>query len=232
MLTELETDQRKAALDSFVAAVWKGREASDLLPLASEAGLNSSEADALVARIDQAREHLAQANRLPRLRKDAAEAQAKYDKVEARYTVETARLEAELDAASFATDAARRAVYGADASAHRLLALHDEGVLLPEMPREVAHLMERRTAEEKANAAHRTMLDAVEERKRCQAAVQDAERRLAYSPIVTSLEWQRQENLLRDRLKDAKAELAKTESKLKKAEAADVAARKAIPASL
>ena len=46
------------------------------------------------------------------------------------------------------------------------------------------------------------------------------------------MDQQHHENLLRNRLKEAKDELAKAESAYKKAEAAAEGARKAIPASL
>ena len=92
--------------------------------------------------------------------------------------------------------------------------------------------MERRTAEANANAAHQAVIAAKEERDSLRATVGNLEYRLAHTPIMAPLDQQHNENFLRDRLEKARAELAKSESKLKKAEAAHAAACKAIPASL
>jgi hypothetical protein len=213
-------------------AVWAGREPAELLPLASPAGLTNSQADALIARIGQAKEHLAHANQLPRLRKDAAAAKKTFDKLQARSAAEIARLEAKVEEAAFVADTAHKAVYAAEDSASRLLLLHDDGLLLAELPREVSHLVERRTAEANANAAHQAVIAAKEERDSLRATVGNLEYRLAHTPIMAPLDQQHNENFLRDRLEKARAELAKSESKLKKAEAAHAAACKAIPASL
>jgi hypothetical protein len=139
-------------------------------------------------------------------------------------------LEAQVEEASFAADTARKAVWAAEDSARRLLALHDAGLLLTELPREVTHLMERRTAEAKALTAQKAMVGVTEERNSLRLTVQNLEYRLARVPV--SVDQQRQECFLRDRLEKARAELAKAESKLKKAEAAQVDGRKAVPTSL
>jgi hypothetical protein len=232
MLTELETQNRKAAMDKFVSAVWEGQEPAKLLALAGTAGLSGYEADAVIDRISQAREQMAHANQLPRLRKEAAEAQERLDKVHARATAKIARLEAQIDEASYAASDTRKALFAAEDSARKLLALHDEGLLLAEMPKDVAHLIARRQAEVNSDAVHMAMSTALNERNRRRAIVQNIEQRLAHMPILAPLDQRHHENLLRDRLKDAQDELAKAGAAYKKAEAAAEGARKAIPSSL
>lgn len=230
MLTELETRNRKAALESFVRAVFNGQEPESLLALSIAAGLSASEADQLAARMAKAREQLAQANLLPRLRKDAAAAQERLEKIQAKATAETARMEAQVEEATIVASMVRRAVYAAEDCARQLLELHDEGLLLAAMPKEVARLIDRRNAEAKSRLAHQAMRNAVDERDRRRNAVRNAEDALQNMPIVTALEYERCKGRFKDRLTEAQRRLEEAESALTKAEAAAEAARKAIPA--
>jgi len=228
MLTELEMQNRKAARDSFIAAAWEGRDPSQLLPLASDAGLTGGEADELIQRVRQGKEQIKQANRLPRLRKEAASAKDRFEKVQSRAAAEIARLEGEVEAAALEADAAQKAVYAAEASSRQLLAMCDDG-LLPhaDAPEEVLRLIERRDAEEASRKADQTRAAAFDERNRRRAAVRNIEEQLVNLPVT--LTSRRDESVLRGRLKEARRQLAQAEGRLKTAETAADAARKRIP---
>lgn len=229
MLTELETRNREGARLDLVKAIWQGAEPVKLLELASAAGMAGGEADALIARIGQAKEQLAHIEQLPRLRKDADAADGRFEKVQKHASEETARLDAEVDEASYAASNARRAVYAAEASARQLLALHDEGLLLGAMPKEVARLIDRRDAEERFRQADRARVEAFDARNYWRTAVANAQERLATMPILPPVERDYHQDALKERLKEARRQLAEAESRLKKAEAAAEATRKAIP---
>lgn len=227
MLTELEMQNRKAAREDFIAAVWDSEESVTLLPLASAAGLTGNEADALIERIREARESLVHVNNLPHLRKEAADANSRYEKVYARASAEIGRLEKQIHEAAWESESALKAMSDADAQAQRLLALYDEG-LLPagETPKEVFRLMTRRQLEEQFRQADMARVAAENERNRRLAVVQSIESRLANMPITRTTELD--EKVLRDRLKEARRQLSDAESRMEKAEAAAVNARKAI----
>jgi hypothetical protein len=228
MLTELEMQNRKAARKSFIDAAWEGKEPHQLLPLASDAGLTGGEADELIQRIRQGKEHIEQANRLPRLRKDAASTKDRFERVQSRAAAEIARLEGEVQTAALEADAAQKAVYAAEASSRRLLAICDEGLLAhADAPEEVLRLVERRDAEEESRKADQARAAAFEERNRRRAAVRNIEEQLANLPLT--LTNRREERALRDQLKEARRQLAEAEARLKTAEAAADAARKRIP---
>jgi Rad3-related DNA helicase len=229
MLTELETQNRKAAREEFVTAAWEGAEPSQLLPLASAAGLTGDEADNLLARIRQAKEQFAHVNRLPRLRKDAAGASSRFEKVQAQANAEISRLEGEVQDAADVAEIAKKEVYAAEESSRQMLVMYDQGLLpATEVPNEVLHLIERRDAEEKSHVAHRAMRDAMEDRNRRRNIVRNAEEALANMPILPVLEQQHHQNVLQDRLKEARRQLAEAECVLKKAEAKADAARRDI----
>lgn len=231
MLTELaalETQNRKAAHRDFVAAVWEGALPSQLLPLARAAGLAGDEADALIERICQAKEQIDHVNRLGRLRKDAAAAQANLDKVQARANAEIAKLESQMRDAAYEAEAAQKATNEADGSSRQLLAMYDEGLLpATEAPRDVLNLVERRDAEAQVIKLDQARVAAFDERNRRRAIVHNIQERLANLPITRTSPTD--ESMLEDRLKEAKRQLADAESRLKKAEAVAEAARRAIP---
>jgi hypothetical protein len=228
MLAELEVQNRKEAHRDFVAAMWEGAEPSRLLSLARAAGMSGDGADALIARVAQAKEQVTLAKRLPRLRKDAAGATGRLQKIQARANAEIARLESEVRDAAFEVEAAQRAVNEADSASRQLLLMHDEG-LLPgtEAPEEILYLVDRRDAEERFRQADSARIAADNERDRVRKAVRGIEERLATMPISNTSEYE--ESHLKDRLKEARRQLAEAESNLKKAEAAADSARKAIP---
>jgi hypothetical protein len=228
MLSELEKQNRAAARSELVLAVWHGQEAERLLSLAGRAGLTGDEADRLIARISQAKERLTQVNKLPRLRKDAARANSRFEKVQARATADIARLEAEAQRAADEADVAQKAVHAAENSARQLLATYDEGLLAyAGAPEEVLRLIGRRDAEERFRQSDMARAAAHEERTRCRTVVRNIQDRLANVPITLSS--RDVESRLRDRLKVAKRQLVDAESNLRKAEAEAAAARRAIP---
>jgi len=228
MLTELETQNRKEARTNFVKATWRGEEPATLLPLASAAGLTAEEADRLVRRIRQGKEQVDSTNRLPGLRKDAAGAKARFDKIQSHASAEISRLESEMETAAIEADIALKAQQAAERDSRELLVLLDEGLLPPEeTPREVLYLAERREAEQKCWQADSARTAARDERDRRLADVRDAEERLASFPVT--LNYDRAKSEMKDRLKAAKKRLADAEDRLAKAEAAADAARKAIP---
>lgn len=228
MLTELEMQNREAARESFIGAAWEGREPHQLLPLASAAGLSSSEADELIQRIRHGKECIEHVNRLPRLRKEAAALSSHFKKVQSRAAAEIARLKGEVEAAALKADASAKAVWAAEASSRKLLAICDEGLLAhADAPGEILRLVERRDAEEEFRQADSTRVAAFDERNRRRAAVRTIEEQLANMPLTLSS--RREERALLGRLKEAKHQLAEAEGRLKTAEAAAEAARKRIP---
>jgi len=228
MLTELEAQNRKDARTNFVKAAWRGDEPAALLPLASAAGLTAEEADRLVRRICLGKEQIERTSRLPTLRKEAAGAKARFDKIQAHASAETSRLESEVDTAAFEADTVLKAQCAAENDARALLMLLDEGLLPPEhAPREVLYLVEKREAEQRSWQADSARTAAREERDRRLADERDAEERLANLPVT--VHYDRAKSEMKDRLKVAKKRLADAEDRLAKAEAAADAARKAIP---
>lgn len=231
MLNELEslqTQNLQSARYKFIAAAWRKRQAKELLELAHEAGLSGPEADELLAKIRKSDDQITRVERLPRLRKDAADAKAKLDRVSARADAEIEKMQNEVQQAGFQSEEAFKAVCAAEADAQELLALHDERMLLTDIPDEVARLIERRDAEEKARVSHQAMREATDERDRCRHIVRAAEEALAHSPIVNALDHERHKDMLKDRVKNAQRQLDQAEKALEKAVAASEAARKAI----
>ncbi len=231
MLAELEalqTQTRMAAREKFIAAAWRQRPAEELLALAADAGLSGAEGDDLLEKVSRGREQVAHVEQLPRLRKDAAGANSRFEKVQARANAEIAKLESEIQEAAYEAEVAQKAAYAVEESSRQLLRMHDEG-LLPanEAPDEVLQMIERRNAEESFRQVDMARMNAFEERNRWRGIVRNIEERLAHVPIT--LTSQRDESLLQDRLKEARRQLADAETTLKKAEAASEAARKAIP---
>lgn len=228
MLLEEEAKYRKEARSRFMDAVWQGKPTEMLISLAAEASLTLAVADELLEKVDQARKQIEQVNRLPRLRKDATAAQDRMEKASSILTAETAKLEANVEDASFAASNARQALYAAQDSARQLLMLHDEG-LLPEsrLPKEVTRLIERRQAEDVANKAGGVRIAASREVERYKVPVWQIENRLAKLPLSSSSQFE--ESRLQRALKVAKEELHRAEDRLKSAETAAAAAVKAIP---
>jgi hypothetical protein len=228
MLAELETQNRKAAREEFVAAIWAGQKSSRLLSLASAAGLTGDEADNLIARINQAKEQLVHVNQLPHLRKDAASANSRFTKVQARANAEIDRLERETNEAAYETEIAEKALHAGEDSSRQLLAMYDEGLLpAAEVPSEVLRLIHRHEAEEKFRQMDSARVTASDERNRSRAIVRNIEDRLAHLPIT--LTSRQDESTLQNRLKDAKRQLADAEASLKKAQTKADVARRAIP---
>ena len=231
MLAELEalqTQTRMAAREKFIAAAWRQRPAEELLALAADAGLSGAEGDDLLEKVSRGREQVAHVEQLPRLRKDAAGANSRFEKVQARANAEIAKLESEIQEAAYEAEVVRKAFYAAEESSRQLLGMYDEGLLpMSEVPQEVLELIKRRDAEAEFQKVDMARAEVFNERNRWRGIVRNIEERLAHVPIT--LTSQRDESLLQDRLKEARRQLADAETCLKKAEAASDAARKAIP---
>lgn len=231
MLAELETLQmqnRKDARDKFIAAAWRNRPADELLALAAEAGLTGAEGDALLEKIGQARQQIAHVGQLPRLRKDAADANRRYEKAQAQVDAEIAKLESQARDAGYEAEVARKAMCEAEECSRQLLVLHDEGLLpATEIPNEVLGLIERREAEANFHKLSEARTEACDERDRFRAIVRNIEERLAKMPLALTSRYE--QSALEERLKAAKRQLDQAETALKKAEAVADAARRAIP---
>jgi hypothetical protein len=228
VLSELEAENRMAARNEFVLAAWQGREPSELLSLANAAGLTGAEADRLVERIGKGKEQVEHANRLPRLRKESAAVDARFEKIQSHAAAEIERLEGERESAAAEADAACKAVYAAENSARELLLMHDEGLLPTEhTPKEIRALLVRRDATERARRADSARVAALRERNRRRAVVADTEAML--EKARASIVIERNEPRLEERVKKAKQSLREAEDQLKVAEAAAEAAREAIP---
>jgi len=161
---------------------------------------------------------------LPALRKDAKAKTARFEKVNAHLIAETKRLEDEAGIAWGEMDRALKAQYAAKASADKLLLLYDEGLLPTDrVPEEVRRLIARREAEGRWRQACSVINDARSERDHWKAKVRDIERRMAEA-------WEpRDTAALKAPLKEVQRKLADAEDRLKKAEAAEDAAKRAIP---
>ena len=227
-LAEMEVKCRKESFEQFIVAVWEGAEPPQLLTLARAAGLSGEEADAIVARVAQAKEQVAGAQRLPRLRKDSAALNAQHDKLKGRASAEISRLEAEMRDAALEADAAQRVVYEAEEAARQLLALYDRGEMPGvECPEEIFILVERRDAEEHTHQMVAARVAAENHRNSIRDAIRNMEFRLHNLPVsVTS---DHEAAVLEKRLTDARRQLAEAESALRTAVAAEEAARREIP---
>lgn len=226
MLAELETQSRKEAYHGFVAAVWEGEEPSRLLARARAAGLSGQEADAFVARVGQAREQLAQANRLPRLRKEAAKLGDRHGGIKARADAEISRLEEEVRCAAWEADAAQQAVNEAEDCSRQMLRMYDAGELpATEAPEEVFRLIEQRDAEAHYHVVCQARVGAEDRRNRIRTLVQNLEHRLKTLPI--SITRAHDEVVLENQLKEGRQMLAEAETILRMAEMAEDTARRA-----
>ncbi|MFN7020403.1 MAG: hypothetical protein ACK4WH_03620 [Phycisphaerales bacterium] len=226
-LAQIAQNKKQQARAAFIEAAWAEEPLEHLADLAREAGMEPAAADAIIARIAEARGDVKPTGEIPRLRRAAAKAKADADATRARVDAAVEKLEAEAGAASSQATAAWREMIAADSAAQRLLALHDQGLLpAARLPKEVLALVERRDKERIATEAHTALIAATNERNRLRGIVERLESELLNLPA--SREQPRQTVMLRTAVERAKADLAAAEDRIADAERAHAAARKGL----
>lgn len=223
-LAQIAQNKKQQARDAFIEAVWAEAPLEHLADLARDAGLEPSAADAIIARIVEARGDLKPTGEIPRLRRTAAKAKADAEATRARVDAAVEKLEAEADAASSEANVLRRELHAAEAAAQRLLVVHDDGLLPPtRLPKEVHALVERREQERAAIEAHAALIAATNERNRLRGIVERLQ--LEQKTLLASREHSRAMQTATER---AKADLTAAEARLSDAERAHTAARKGL----
>lgn len=226
-LTKIAQNKKQQARAAFIDAAWAEEAPDRLAALASEAGMEPAAADAMIARIAEARADMHSAGDVVRLRRTATKTKAHADATRAQAEAQIAKLESAADAASFEAENAQRELNAAESAARRVLAVHDEGLLpASRVPKEVLALMERREHERKASEAEGAKCAAFNQRNRIRDDVERLERDLRNLPI--SRDRQEQEARLTGELDRAKAALAAAETRLTDAERAHARARKGL----
>lgn len=226
-VTQVTHHQKQQARSAFIEAAWVSEPADRLADMAGAAGLEPAEADAIIARIAEARGDVAAAEDAIQRRRAASKAKTDCDATSARTSAEIEKLEAEAEAAALEADATRRALHEAESAARRLLAVYDEGLLpAARLPKEVLSLIERRESERATAQAHAAMIAATNQRNRVRDDVEGMEAQLRTLPL--SPDRKQQESRLKDELERAKASLAAAETRLSDAERAHDKARKTL----
>lgn len=226
-LAQIAQNKKQQARAAFIEAAWAEAPLEHLADLARDAGMEPAAADAIIARITEARGDMMPTGEIPRLRRAAAKAKADAEATRARVDAAVEKLEAEADAASSQATAAWREMIAADSAAQRLLALHDQGLLpAARLPKEVMALVERRDKERIATEAHAALIAATSERNRLRGIVERLESELLNLPA--SREQPRQTLMLRTAVERAKADLAAAEDRIADAERAHATARKGL----
>jgi hypothetical protein len=226
-LAKIAQNKKQQARAAFIDAAWAEEAPDHLAALASDAGMEPAAADAMIARIAEARADMQSAGDVVRLRRSATKTKAHADATRSQAEAQIAKLESAADAASFDAENAQRELNAAESAARRVLAVYDEGLLpASRVPKEVLALMERREHERKASEAEATKCAAFNQRNRIRDEVERLERDLRNLPI--SRDQQEQEARLKDELERAKAALAAAETRLTDAERAHAKARKVL----
>lgn len=226
-LAKIAQNKKQHARAAFIDAAWAEEAPARLAALASDAGMEPAAADAMIARIAEARADMQSAGDVVRLRRSATKSKAHADATRSQAEAQIAKLESAADAASFDAENAQRELNAAESAARRVLAVYDEGLLpASRVPKEVLALMERREHERKASEAEATKCAAFNQRNRLRAEVERLERELQYLPI--SRDRKEQEARLNAEIERAKAALAAAESRLSDAERAHAKARSAL----
>lgn len=225
-LTRFAQQQKQQARAVFVDAAWGGAVPEELMHLATQAGMSTSEADAQIARINGARTDATTATTLAQRRREATKAQAHSNVTRARVNAAIAQLEAEADAAAFDAESTRRALHEAESAAQRVLALYDEGLLpAARLPKEVLTLIERRERERRTAEAQSAMIAATNERNRMRDRVRALEAHLRHLPV--SVDHRQQAARIEGQLERERAALDEAEMRRRRAERAFTKAREA-----
>lgn len=226
-LAKIAQNKKQHARAAFIDAAWAEEAPDRLAALASDAGMEPAAADAMIARIAEARADMQSAGDVVRLRRAATKTKAHADATRSQAEAQIAKLESAADAASFDAENAQRELNAAESAARRVLAVYDEGLLpASRVPKEVLALMERREHERKASEAEATKCAAFNQRNRLRDEVERLERDLRTLPI--SRDRKEQEARLNGEIDRAKAALAAAETRLTDAERAHAKARKGL----
>lgn len=226
-VTQVTHHQKQQARSAFIEAAWASEPADRLADMAVAAGLEPIEADAIIARVAEARGHVAAAEDAIQRRRAASKAKADCDATSARTSAEIEKLEAEAEAAALEADATRRTLHEAESASRRLLVMYDEGLLpAARLPKEVLSLIERRESERATAKAHAAMIAATNQRNHVRDDVKRMEAQLRTLPL--SPDRKQRESRLKEELERAKASLAAAETRLSDAERAHAAARKGL----
>jgi hypothetical protein len=226
-LTQLAQNKKQQARVSFIDAAWSEEPPERLAELASDAGMEPAAADAILARIADARSDFDAANSVVRLRRAVSKAKAHCDAVRTQTQAAIDKLEAQAEAAAHEADSAQRELNDVESAARRVLAIYEEGLIpVSRLPKDVVGMLERRELESKANQAHAAMIAATNKRNNLREDVQRLERELQYLPI--SRDRKEQEARLNGEMARAKAALAAAEARLSDAERAHAKARQGL----
>lgn len=226
-LAKIAQNKKQHARAAFIDAAWAEEAPDRMAALASDAGMEPAAADAMIARIAEARADMQSAGDVVRLRRSATKSKAHADATRSQAEAQIAKLESAADAASFDAENAQRELNAAESAARRVLAVYDEGLLpASRVPKEVLALMERREHERKASEAEATKCAAFNQRNRLRDEVERLERDLRTLPI--SRDRKEQEARLNGEIDRAKAALAAAETRLTDAERAHAKARKGL----
>lgn len=226
-LTQIAQNKKQQARAAFIDAAWSEEPPERLAELASDAGMEPAAADAIIARIADARNDFDAADSVVRLRRAASKARAHSHAVRAQAQAAIDKLEEEAEAAAREADGVQRELGDAESAARRVLAIYEEGLLpASRLPKDVVAMIERREHEGTANQAHAAVIAATNKRNSLREDVQRLERELQYLPI--SRDRKEQEARLNGELERSKAALAAAEARLSDAERAHAKARKGL----
>lgn len=226
-LSQIAHEKKQHARAAFIDAVWSDEASEHLAELARDAEMDLADADALIARVAEAKGDIKAASDVLRLRRVASKAKAHSDATHAQAEAAMEKLESVAETAAQQADSARRELNTAESAAQRVLAVYDKGLLpASRLPKSVLALIERREQEAKANQAHAAMIAATNERNRARDDVERIERKHRKLPL--SRDSKEQEALLKGELERAKASLTAAETRLADAERAHAAVRKGL----
>jgi hypothetical protein len=226
-LTQIAQNKKQQARAAFIEAAWSEEPAERLAELASDAGMEPAAADAIIARIADARTDFDAADSVVRLRRAASKAKAHCDAVRTQTQAAIDKLEAEAEAAAHEADNVQHQAGDAESAARRVLAIYEEGILpASRLPKDVVAMLERREQEGKANQAHAAVIAATNKRNSLREDVQRLERELQYLPI--SRDRKEQEARLNGEIDRAKAAFAAAETRVTDAERAHAKARQGL----
>lgn len=226
-LTQIARKKKQDARAAFIDAAWADEASDRLAELARDAGMDLADADALIARVAEAKSDIKAASEVLRLRRVASKAKAHSDATHAQAEAAIEKLDAEAEAAAQEADSARRELNTAESAARRVLVMYDEGFLpASRLPNDVVAMIERREQEGQATKAHAAMIAATNQRNRLRDDVERIERKLRRLPVAR--DHKEQEALVREEFERAKADLTAAEARLADAERAHATARKGL----
>lgn len=226
-LTQIAHNKKQQARAAFIDAAWSEEPPERLAELASDAGMEPAAADAILARIADARTDFDAADSVVRLRRAVSKAKAHCDAVRTQTQAAIDKLEAEAEAAAHEADSVQRQAGDAESAARRVLAIYEEGLIpVSRLPKDVVAMLERRDQESKANKTHAAVIAATNKRNSLREDVQRLERELQYLPI--SRDRKEKEARLNGEIERAKAALAAAETRLTDAERAHTKARQGL----